>query len=196
MTLQEQTRPRIRDSRTFIYRIDADDRLVRVNPDWLDFAVENAAPYLTEDGVLGRPLWDFISDPETAHLYTLMVNRVRETGRPLTVPFRCDSPTMRRQGEMIIAPLPEGEVEFSCRWDWLEERDAISLLDATQPRSDRLLTLCSWCKHAEPEKGEWCEVEEAVRRLDLFADARLPRLTHGICPTCSGQMLGLSGTGS
>ena len=42
--------------------------------------------------------------------------------------------------------------------------------------------MCAWCKKADV--GGWVEVEEAVRRLQLFDQARLPRITHGVCPAC------------
>jgi hypothetical protein len=48
--------------------------------------------------------------------------------------------------------------------------------------------MCGWCDRFEVE-GEWVEVEEAARRLELFDRPELPALNHGICPDCSEMLL-------
>lgn len=47
--------------------------------------------------------------------------------------------------------------------------------------------MCGWCKKvAIPE---WVEVEEGVKRMNWFEDAKLPSITHGICPACEQMMM-------
>ena len=58
--------------RTFAYRIDDHDRITFFNEDWLEFARENDGAHLTPSNVWSRPIWKFISDPETRHLYRLI----------------------------------------------------------------------------------------------------------------------------
>ena len=48
--------------------------------------------------------------------------------------------------------------------------------------------MCGWCDRFVVD-GEWVEVEEAARRLELFATRELPALSHGICPHCSELLL-------
>ena len=55
------------DKRIFLWAIDPEDKIIRVNEDWLAFARENEAPHLTPDAVINRPLWDFVSGGETIH---------------------------------------------------------------------------------------------------------------------------------
>ncbi|RMF84814.1 MAG: hypothetical protein D6736_18575 [Nitrospinota bacterium] len=168
----------------FIHRIDAEDRIIFVNEAWLAFAQQNDASHLTREAVLGQPLWCFIAGEETQHLYTLLLSQVRSTGQRRWIPFRCDSPDRRRFMEMEIALCAPGEVQFTS---WLlreEVRPPLPLFEAKQERSPTLLTLCSWCKKVKISPTEWIEVEEAIRRLDLFADPHPPRITHGICPSC------------
>jgi hypothetical protein len=45
-----------------------------------------------------------------------------------------------------------------------------------------------WCDRFEVD-GEWVEVEEAARRLELFNRSELPTLSHGICPDCNAMLL-------
>lgn len=58
----------------FIYRIDAEDRLIFVTPAWLDFARENDAAYFSKDIVQDASLFAFIADPETEDLYQIIIN--------------------------------------------------------------------------------------------------------------------------
>lgn len=180
------------DHREFVHRIDADDRICFVNEAWLAFAGENGW-CVSADAVLGSRIMSHIEDAETRHVYTLLVDRVREAGRPVQFHYRCDSPGMRRFMEMrMVRPQP-GQIEFRSRVLRLERRKPIRILDAALPRSqDRCLLLCSWCKAVHVQTA-WLALEEAVQRLDLLADAALPRLSHGICPACSDRMTHLGG---
>lgn len=180
------------DSREFVHRIDAQDRICFVNDAWLAFATENA----WSDGapaVLGSPLMSHIADAQTRHIYRLLIDRVRDTGHPLLFRYRCDSPELRRFMEMRMSAGPAGEIEFRSRVLRLEGRDPIPVLDTTQPRrSGNPLQICSWCK-AIYAQATWLNLEEAVHKLDVLSDAVLPELTHGICPACSDQMLRVGG---
>lgn len=178
--------------RTYIYRIDISDNIIHINEDWLAFAFENGAPALTPGAVLNKPLWDFIAGREARHLYRMLTQRARLTGKEMTFPFRCDSPGCRRFMEMRVSAAinGSGSVDFRCRLLKLELRPYMLLLDPEAPRSPEFLTICSWCKQVRLEGDRWVEVEEAVTRLGLFGRAELPQLTHGMCPGCYALVSG------
>ncbi len=94
------------DHRSFIWIIDAADKLVHVNDAWLAFAGENTAPQLTAASVLNQPIWRFIQGQETIYLYKQIFGRVRAGKSPVKFPFRCDSPDCRRFMEMQLSLLP------------------------------------------------------------------------------------------
>ncbi len=166
-----------------VYRIDVADRLVSVGPGFDEFAAANEAPQLSSARVLGRRLWSFFGDAETVLLYESLVERVRRTGQPVRVPFRCDSPQRRRFMEMELVPVGEGAIEFRSALLRLEEQAPLPLYDARRPRTGDPLRVCGWCKRVRLEAG-WLEAEEAIRALDLFARPQLPPLSHGICEDC------------
>lgn len=168
----------------FEYTLDAFDRISAVSPEWVAFACENEAPGLTSDHVVGRPLREFISDEETRLLYQVLMNKVRKTGEPLSVKFRCDSPTLRRFMELRIEPTGNEGLQLTGLLVSTEPRKAAILLDCSMPRDNAILMTCSWCKRVHVGE-DWIEVEEAIERLGLFDRPRLPRLSHGICPECS-----------
>lgn len=93
------------DKRGFIYRVDAQDRVVFANAEWFDFARENSAVSLKPEVVIGVSLWDFICSSETRHLFEILLKQVRATGKSVTLPYRCDSPDCRRFMELRIARL-------------------------------------------------------------------------------------------
>ncbi len=182
----------------YVSRCDAQGRFVYLNQAWLEFARANWRADFDPRSVLGATWRQQISDPATLHLYDLLAQRARRLGRPLTVAYRCDSPGSRRHMEMMVRPLPDGGLEWASRTLREEPRPAVSLLEARARRSERLLTVCSWCKKVRTppwavgpgvKAGDWLEVESIMPLLaDALADVH-PGLTHGACPTCHQAIL-------
>jgi hypothetical protein len=95
-----------------VYRIDSNDTLVHVDGAFRRFAQAVGVPDLP-NAVLGRSLWSCIADDELRAVYTALVARAR-AGHVVRVKTRCDSPSLMRQVDMDISPLPGGEVEIAC----------------------------------------------------------------------------------
>ena len=167
------------------HRIDAGDRITEVSDNWDAFARANSAPdTCLSSNVLGTKLWDHIRDGETGHLYKTLLARIRETGKSIVVPIRCDAPGLIRRIEIGMEPLQGGIVMFVSRIVALEPRDNVALLSASASRSDDLVRICSFCKQIDVGDDCWMEIETAIDRLGLFNQPVLPGLTHTICPAC------------
>ena len=169
------------------YQLDSDDRIRQVGGDWNDFARRNGAPELNADAVVGRPLWEFIAGPETRHLYQVLLRMTREQQRAVNVPFRCDSPTCRRDMELSIAPAEDGAIELSATLTAERDRPYVALLDPNVARSDALILMCSWCKRILAPENEWLEIDQAIDRFGLLAAAEPPSISHSICPACESS---------
>ncbi|MGB5736707.1 MAG: hypothetical protein WBM40_19940 [Thiohalocapsa sp.] len=182
------------EQRSFVHRIDGDGRISFVNGNWLAFAAENDWP-VTSAQVLGTDLLASVSEPRTRHVYGMLIERVRKSGQPVQFRYRCDAPDCRRLLEMHMHyDRGLNEVEFRSTAISIERRESIALLDVRRSaRSSETLSICSWCKAVQTPQA-WVELEQAVVRLGLFAAEALPRLSHGICPDCSGRMQGLTAT--
>jgi hypothetical protein len=176
------------DQREFVYRIDAEGRICFVNPAWQAFAAENGWQVGAAQ-VLGSELMAFITDARTRHLYGLLIQRVRESGRLARFGYRCDAPDCRRLMEMQMHyDDARQQVEFRSRVALIERREPVVLFDPTiANRTDDIVSVCSWCKAVLADQA-WVEVEEAVIRLELFSVDALPRISHGICPDCSERI--------
>lgn len=171
---------------TLSYLIDDEDRLVRLDPGFHRFAAENRWP---ESGAsLGRSLWDFVAGEEMRKLQRMLVRRVRDAG-PVELPFRCDAPALRREMDIRIASSSAGRlVLFKAYLRAEEPREFQPLLDPDTERGEAAVTMCGWCDRFLVD-GEWVEVEEAARRLQLFRQSRPPAIGHGICPDCGAMLL-------
>jgi hypothetical protein len=170
------------------YCVNAEDRISSVNEEWLSFAAANQGRALLPPGVLGRPLWDFIGDIETQHIYGVLHGRVRAFGQPVRFSFRCDGPERRRLLQLDILSQPDEELLYRVRPLKEEARALVPLLDPQQPREESFVTLCGWCKRVAVPRGRWLEVEEAIVALALFDEPRPPQLTHGVCEQCSESL--------
>lgn len=164
------------------YKIDVQDRLCWVNQEWSTFALQNGGGDLAGQGVLGTSLWDHIEDDTTACLYELVLKKIRSKGVTLTFRMQCDSPDCERV--IDLSGQADGqEVRFDCRIISEKRREPVMLLASLAPRSGNCLRMCGWCKRISV-KDVWLDTEQAIRELGLFRLARLPLITHGICPTC------------
>lgn len=171
------------------YAIDDEDRLIRVDDGYYRFAEENG--WNGAGDSLGRSIWDFVAGHEVKKLQRLLLRRVREGVRGVELPFRCDGPDVTREMDIRIAADKSGRVVmFSAKLRAEEEREEPQpLFDPNVPRDNGdFLPMCAWCDRFLVE-GEWVEVEEAAKRLELFRRSEMPVLDHGICPQCSGQLL-------
>lgn len=172
---------------TLSYAIDENDRLVQVDEGYYRFGEDNG--WSEVGSSLGRSLWDYVAGSEPKKLQRMLLRRVRDEVRDVELPFRCDGPGVRREMDLRIRARPGGRlVLLSASLRAAREREAQPLLDPLAPRGEEIVQMCGWCDRFEVE-GEWVEVEEAARRLGLFARSELPALSHGICPECSGLLL-------
>ena len=172
-----------------LYRLDKRDEIVWVNECWDSFAQDNQGELLLASGILGRPLWEFISDMETRHIYRLLHHRVRSDGAPIGFAFRCDAPARRRLLGLNIAPLADEGLEYRVSTIEEVERDPVPLLDPHRFRSEDFVRMCGWCKRVDGGAAGWLEVEEAIEALSLFAEPHPPQVTHGVCEDCNQSLL-------
>jgi hypothetical protein len=174
---------------TLNYAIDDQDRLIKFDEGYYRFAEENGWDGAGDS--LGRSLWDFVAGDDVKKLQRLLLRRVRQGVRDVELRFRCDGPEVTREMDIRIAADLTGRVVlFSAQLHAEHEREEPQpLFDPDVPRDESdFLPMCAWCDRFLVE-GEWVEVEEAAKRLELFRRTRLPVLDHGICPQCSGQLL-------
>jgi hypothetical protein len=173
------------------YTVDAEDRILSVSGRWVAFARENGAPELDARTVLGRSLWDFVAGEEIRSLYRAVFARVRSLDVPILLPFRCDSPGLRRYMRLVVSPLRDGRLRIDAVPVREEVRRHLVLLEASADRGGTPVPMCDQCKRILTPGGEWLEPEDAAVRMRLLASDPVPDLAHGVCPRC-GDLFGES----
>lgn len=169
----------------YSYLINAEDQLAWVSPSWLAFARENGAAQLTSEAVLGHCLWSYIADQRTQQLYQVLLRQIRRDQTRVVVPFRCDSPRLRRYMRLSIVFWGQGRVRFDGTLVRAESRDYLGVMDMTTDRSTQCLTMCSICQRTLIESIGWIDVEQAVGQLRLLEGDRYPQLRYSVCDRCA-----------
>lgn len=172
------------------YTVDEDNVLEWVSTQWLTFAAENQARGLQPELILGHSLWEYVSGAETRHLYERLFDRVRELQAPVSVPFRCDAPELRRFMRLTIEPAEDCSLRIVVQLVREEERERVALLDVGVGRDEAFLSMCSWCRRVLAAPDQWEEVEIAIQLLGLFERDSLPEISHGVCPDCYARVMG------
>jgi len=171
------------------YRVDHHDRIVWLGPKWLAFARENGARDLTAELVVGRSLWEFIEDRETCEMYRVVHERVRSSGKTAIIPFRCDSPRLKRSMRMTISREEAGQLLYETVLVRVESRSPLAMLDPGQPRNASTWLICSCCLRTRCEPGVWQDIEEAAVAQGVFEQEHVPGLRYTICPRCTQALV-------
>jgi hypothetical protein len=168
------------------YAIDEADLLVAASDDYFDFASQNEFP--GAGSCVGKPLWDCVADRTTRSVQKSLVRRVRRSRTTLTLPFRCDGPSMRRELTLEIGPRAEtGWIQFSASTVSEVQRPHQPLLEPGARRIDQTITMCSWCDRFLVDRT-WVEIEQAVVELGLTGGSDLPGIGYSLCDRCGGML--------
>jgi hypothetical protein len=170
------------------YYLDEADVVVCVDHWWLAFAKENNAAGLNESSVIGKVVWEFISDEPTRTLYKEIHDHVRSSGNPITVPFRCDSPTLKRYMQLSICKHVDGQLLYESALIRALPQRRLAVLGSTQKRSNAFLTMCSFCKRSLIEPSGWLEMENISLKLRMYDKQTVPELRYTVCPECANQL--------
>jgi len=178
------------------YAIDLNYRISAVGRTrWNEFATNNDAPELGAASMLGQNLFDFIQGDDVREIYRRFIEKTMETLQPVALATRCDSPSVRRELRLAIAPLRTAGIVRGVLFQSLavdeQVRPPIDLFDfkalmdfADEQRLLPLVTLCSFCarvKQATSSAGNaWITAEEYYQ---LGGTSKV-RISHGLCSEC------------
>lgn len=154
-----------------------------------DVIIEASSPSSLCAAEVGGNFLQAISDMSLRELFRMIIARVRETGQSMIFSLRCDTAELKRLSYVRVGlhqTAAGSRVEVvNGTLQETKHRIRLTLLDDEVPRGPEILMICSWCKQVKLAGGRWVEVEEAMQELQLFEQRVLPRLSHGMCPTCA-----------
>lgn len=170
-----------------LYAIDPHDRIVSVGANWSRFALENDAPELVEERVVGQPIWRYISGVQTRNLYLDLFRRLRRNPAEMLVPFRCDSPRVIREMTLLVSSSVDGTIRFEGRVHRVTEREEVTALSRFARRTEDTLEICAVCRRLSVE-DIWMEATADRARERLFHPDRSPGLDETVCPDCHASI--------
>jgi len=175
---------------TTIHRIDADDHITFLDDGFRRQAKDAGVPDLPAE-IMGKNLFLYLAGQLTHLWYHLLLERARQ-GVEISFPFRCDSPALRRELQMVMRPIEYNGVEFESRPIVEAPRPFTPLLDPTIARGLQTVTMCAWCKRLRSVIG-WLEVEQAATILQAFTEPLPPNIDYGICVDDENRLKALVG---
>lgn len=166
------------------YWLDTDNKIVKVNTAWNTFAVNNDAPELVHESVLGHSLLNFIAGDDTRMLITALIDSVRVRGEPIRRPYRCDSPDCRRYMEMYILPENAGHVRLV--------HHVVSIETLVHPvkfitifNDEARIVRCSICNQIRVGY-DWME-SDAAYRYNYLSQGEV-KVVYRVCPNCQSMV--------
>lgn len=172
------------NSDNLIYHVNDTYEIVYLDEAWDSLVLENNAPQLCAENILGRNLFDFIADEKVRYLYHTMFEKILNAEISFKFTYRCDTPDRRRLFALETYRVKENVIELRNTLLSIELRNPIELLNPDTLKNDQYLRICSWCKKTQLDNEQWVEIEEAIQRMRLFERRELPNLTHTICKPC------------
>ena len=172
----------------YVYEVDDKDRIVSVDTQWLSFAKNNGAVYLTRNYILGQNLYSFIAGRKLGELYERLLRAARQTGKYMEIPFRCDGPSVRRYMELDIEPTANNYVKLTGRILKRKSRRRVPIFDLPYILNGQWQICCSVCRGLMREDGSWNEAEEVLANPYDEPPDGLPQLSYDVCPACTSIM--------
>ncbi len=166
------------------YVIDKHNVIVEVGGWWDEFALENGAPELISEKVVGRPLSAFITGDATQLLVNSLLELVRNGCSPVRIPYRCDAPGVRRYMEMTLERLAGRAVEL--RHSVSNTAPMRNKLHFVSGGARSFVKRCSSCNRLNAGGG-WSEADAAVE-AELVPPTGIIDVAYGVCPDCMSRL--------
>ena len=174
----------LQDSRSIIYILDADSRIVFCNWAWDRFAAQNKGVNLSHLSVLGKSVLDVV--PDALQLfYRTAYATARKSGQPWIHNFECSSPETFRLFHMRVLPIggPYLCIENSLRIERLHEPDRAEIHPIASRYVDEngVVVMCSQCRRTRQVRNigspRWVWIPE-------FLNGPPGEVTHELCDLC------------
>lgn len=168
---------------TIVYELDIHNNIVAINGFWQSFAIENNAPELTENQVIGKPLMEFISGNITKEFWQSLIDKARSVNEALLIDYRCDSPDLRRFMQIKLYRGENERLHFESALLRTEARPVSIHFKRAHQRGANTKVRCSFCNHILHKNG-WVEAEALVTgSQNVTMD-----VIYGICPVCKSAL--------
>ena len=169
------------------YELDANNCVVAVSEYWDVHAMMYQTPSLLAKNIIGKALDSQISGDVTQMFTDTMITSARVQSKSLTRRYRCDSPTHKREMEMVLTPMANGHLRVAhqliAEQPWKYSKVIRTQSALSTGRSSKKLKRCSMCNRLL-EDHEWLSQDDYLVRHPELAQTELS-VYYGICPECN-----------
>ncbi|UII30879.1 hypothetical protein LVD17_21530 [Fulvivirga ulvae] len=161
--------------------IDINCRIIRTDKSWDELARKNKASQLTGDEISGRLIWKYIKGDPARMFLDALITRVRVTGKPYILHYRCDGPSRAQFMKMMVSKVSDGT--FHIEHDLIrtgEITPEISFIEDSEAEEKR----CAVCGKIQ-FKGGWFD---ALTSRRVFGSLDELRTQTVICEACEPQV--------
>jgi len=156
------------------YWVDGNDIIIKTSLNWDIFADANNGVGNKTEEIVNRYIWDFIIDDKTRRWLSGFFKRVREDKKPVIIPYRCDTPALKRYMQMTISVESEDILMVKHR--------VIKTVPMQKPVhfrasiSEKSIKRCSVCNRILID-NDWLEPEKSM--IGEYVSVR-----YGVCEQC------------
>ena len=170
-----------------VYHLDKNDRIVAVGGPWDEFANENGGLYVRVQDVLGRLIWEFVTDDITRMWLDTLLQLARIRQKTVERFYRCDSPELKRFMCMRIIPEENSLLRIEHEVLSVEQRAVpVHIRFAASVPGQNLRLRCSVCGRVKMDEV-W---QEPVVEQGDGAGGIL--VAYSVCETCVAPVSSVS----
>jgi hypothetical protein len=154
-----------------VYELSSQNRIISVSDNWDSFARSNGGEAALSQAVMGRPIWDFISNLDTRSYFNALMFAARSTERKVAVRYRCDGLSERRLFQLQIEPMEVRGLRLSHI-----PLDVMPRQKAAVPPPEGASMCCGQClRWRKGQAWEDCDIHHALasHAIDFV-----------VCPSC------------
>lgn len=184
------------------YWVDGSNIIRKVDDHW-DQAMnsESWSERASANGIVGKPLSDFICDDVTRMYVATMIESVRVIPHTSFRPYRCDTPDTKRYMQMIITPESNGWIRVShelLRSEPIKKPMTFTTnVNCTQllhpvSTKDNISTIqyvrCSICnrlRRIADHTSKWQDVDHFASHEPVPMPTKV---IYGVCPDCLNNL--------
>jgi hypothetical protein len=163
------------------YQVNAENVIVLVSNNWDLSVLRQSTPNLLSKAIIGKPLSVFISG-DVARMFTqTMIDSARIRNQELVRNCRCDTPTHKREMQMILTPLQDYSVRVTHK--------LVSAIAWKHPRSMSVncqvikkIKRCSMCNNLF-DGHNWLTQDDFLAAYPEFDRDKIT-VFYGICSSC------------
>lgn len=169
------------------YELDANNCVVAVSEYWDVHAMMYQTTSLLAKNIIGKALDSQISGDVTQMFTDTMITSARVQAKSLTRRYRCDSPTHKREMEMVLTPLANGHLRIAhqliSEHPWTYSKVIRTQSALAKSKLNKKIKRCSMCNRLL-QGSEWLSQDEYLAQHPELAQTDLT-VYYGVCPACS-----------